>query len=165
MASTWATTLGRLLPVRTLTAMRRVWRLTFLGVFRSSVSKARKPSALAAVMKVSILVVFRARFGGGEHRVFEQVSTYGRGCPVTWHDASCPGASSVVGNGEVRVESASFGRSRTVCRSASMACSRDTVSWFPMKSSMLLFPGGARTATQVDPGASKSHSSLDGLAP
>ena len=88
MASTWATTLGGLLSVSTLTAMRRVWRLTFLGVFRSSVSKARKPSALAAVMKVSNLVGFQARIGGGEHRVFEQVSTYGGGCPVTWHDAS-----------------------------------------------------------------------------
>ena len=159
MASAWATTLGRLLPVRTMTAMRRVCRLTSLGMFRSAVSKAWKPSAFAAVMKASTLVGLPARLGGGEHRVFERVSTYGRWAPATWHDASCLGRSSVVGNGEVQVRSASFGRSRTVCRSASMACSRDTVSWFSMRSSMLLFPGGARTATRVDPGASKTHSS------
>ena len=83
--------IGRLLPVRTLTAMRRAWRLTFLGMFRPAVSNARNLSAFAAAMKVSILVGLRARFGGSEHRVFERVSAYGRGCPVTWHDASCPG--------------------------------------------------------------------------
>ena len=78
--------------------MRPAWRLTFLGMFRSAVSKARKPSAFAAVIKVSILVGLPARPVGGEHRVFERVSTYGGGCPATWHDASCLGG--ILGGGE-----------------------------------------------------------------
>ena len=51
--------------------MRRVGKWTFLGMFESAVSKAWKPSAFAAVMKVSILVDLPARFCG-EHRAFKR---------------------------------------------------------------------------------------------
>ena len=81
------------------------------------------------------------------------------------------GVSSVVGNGEIRLGSAFFRKSRTVFRSVSTACARQGVVVFDEVVDVIR-PEGSPTATRVNSGGLKTSlvavhvgRALDGRAP